>query len=120
MIASPTRLASVALLGNPNTGKTTLFNRCCGARAKPSNFPGTTTAMRVGRSTVADGPIAVIDLPGLYSLDGSSPEATIVRDVLRGPEADRPDVVIAIVDAANLARNLVLVGEVLTYDEPVI
>jgi ferrous iron transport protein B len=120
MIASPTRLASVALLGNPNTGKTTLFNRLCGARAKTSNFPGTTTAMRVGRSVVAGSAIDVIDLPGLYSLDGSSPEATIVRDVLRGPAADRPDAVIAIVDAANLARNLVLVGEVLAYDEPVI
>jgi ferrous iron transport protein B len=112
--------SSVALLGNPNTGKTTLFNRLCGARAKTSNFPGTTTAMRVGRAVIAGHALDVIDLPGLYSLGGQSPESTIVRDVLRGPESQRPDVVIAIVDAANLVRNLVLVGELLTYDEPVV
>ena len=112
--------SSVALLGNPNTGKTTLFNRLCGARAKTSNFPGTTTAMRVGRSQVGDRSIDVIDLPGLYSLQGASPEAAIVRDVLRGQPSDRPGGVIALVDAANLLRNLVLVGELLTFDEPVI
>ncbi|MEO6224080.1 MAG: ferrous iron transporter B [Vicinamibacterales bacterium] len=112
--------SSVALLGNPNTGKTTLFNRLCGARAKTSNFPGTTTARRVGRSQVGDRSIDVIDLPGLYSLQGGSPEAAIVRDVLRGQLSDRPGGVIALVDAANLARNLVLVGELLTYEEPVI
>jgi ferrous iron transport protein B len=112
--------SSVALLGNPNTGKTTLFNRLCGARAKTSNFPGTTTAMRLGRTVIGDASVDVIDLPGLYSLGGQSPESTIVRDVLRGPESQRPDVVVAIVDAANLVRNLVLVGELLTYDEPVV
>ena len=112
--------SSVALLGNPNTGKTTLFNRLCGARAKTSNFPGTTTAMRVGRSPVGDRFLDVIDLPGLYSLQGKSPESSIVRDVLRGNPAERPGGVIALVDAANLVRNLVLVGELLTFDEPVI
>jgi ferrous iron transport protein B len=112
--------SSVALLGNPNTGKTTLFNRLCGARAKTSNFPGTTTAMRVGRSQLVDRAIDVIDLPGLYSLQGSSPEASIVREVLRGQPSERPGGVIALVDAANLLRNLVLVGELLTFDEPVI
>ena len=112
--------SSVALLGNPNTGKTTLFNRLCGARAKTSNFPGTTTAMRVGRSQVGDRSIDVIDLPGLYSLQGASPEAAIVRDVLRGQPERRPGGVIALVDAANLLRNLVLVGELLTFEEPVI
>ena len=112
--------SSVALLGNPNTGKTTLFNRLCGARAKTSNFPGTTTAMRVGRAVIAGHALDVIDLPGLYSLGGQSPESTIVREVLREPDSQRPDVVIAIVDAANLVRNLVLVGELLTYDEPVV
>jgi ferrous iron transport protein B len=112
--------SSVALLGNPNTGKTTLFNRLCGARAKTSNFPGTTTAMRVGRSQLPDRAIDVIDLPGLYSLQGASPESSIVRDVLRGQPSERPGGVIALVDAANLLRNLVLVGELLTFDEPVI
>jgi ferrous iron transport protein B len=112
--------SSVALLGNPNTGKTTLFNRLCGTRAKTSNFPGTTTAMRLGRTQLGDQSIEVIDLPGLYSLDGDSPESAIVRDVLRGDSDTRPGGVIALVDAANLVRNLVLVGEVLTFDEPVV
>ncbi len=112
--------SSVALIGNPNTGKTTLFNKLCGARAKTSNFPGTTTAMRVGRTTIGEHAIDVIDLPGLYSLDGHTPESVIVRDVLRGEGVTRPGAVIAIVDAANLFRNLVLVGELLTFDEPVV
>lgn len=112
--------SSVALLGNPNTGKTTLFNRLCGARAKTSNFPGTTTAMRVGRSHVGADTIEVIDLPGLYSLQGESPEAAIVRGVLRGDAESRPGAVIALVDASNLFRNLILVAELLTFDEPVI
>jgi ferrous iron transport protein B len=107
--------ARVALLGNPNTGKTSLFNRLCGARAKTANFPGTTTSARVGHARV-DGirSVEVLDLPGIYELGLQTPEARIVRDVLSG--ADRPhhtDAVIVIVDAANLARNLVLVGEVI-------
>ena len=112
--------SSVALLGNPNTGKTTLFNRLCGTRAKTSNFPGTTTAIRLGRSQLSDRSLEVTDLPGLYSLQGESPEAAIVRGVLRRDEATRPGGVIALVDAANLVRNLVLVGELLTFDAPVI
>ncbi len=112
--------SSVALLGNPNTGKTTLFNRLCGARAKTSNFPGTTTAMRTGRTLLDGRPIDVVDLPGLYSLQGGSPESAIVRDVLQSDSATRPGSIIALVDAANLVRNLVLVGELLTFDEPVV
>ncbi len=107
--------ARVALLGNPNTGKTTLFNRLCGARAKTANFPGTTTSARVGHTRV-DGnrALEVLDLPGIYELDLPSPEARIVRDVLSGEDRPhRPDAVVVIVDASNLARNLVLVGEVL-------
>jgi len=112
--------SSIALLGNPNTGKTTLFNRLCGTRAKTSNFPGTTTAVRLGHCAIGAHAISVMDLPGIYSLDGPTPESAIVRGVLRGPEAERPGGVVVIVDAANLARNLVLVGEVLACDEPVI
>ena len=67
----------IALVGNPNTGKTTLFNRLSGARAKTSNFPGTTTAARIGRATFANGaaPIEteIVDLPGLYRLGLSTP-----------------------------------------------
>ena len=107
--------ARVALLGNPNTGKTSLFNRLCGTRAKTANFPGTTTSARIGHARV-DGisALEVLDLPGIYELGLKSPEARIVRDVLSGEDQKHhPDAVIVIVDAANLARNLVLVGEIL-------
>ena len=111
----------VALLGNPNTGKTTVFNRLCGARAKTSNFPGTTTDRREGRCRLTpDLDVAMIDLPGLYQLQLSWPEARIVRDVLRGAGHPRPDAVVVVIDASNLARNLVLVGELVQEGQPVI
>jgi ferrous iron transport protein B len=136
---APRRIARIALLGNPNTGKTTLFNKLCGANAKTSNFPGTTTALRIGRATLGAGtpearPLEVIDLPGLYGLTSSGPEARMVAEVLQGAAATRgsrpadaesasrvrPDAVVVLVDATNLARNLVLVGELLARDETVI
>lgn len=111
-------MARIALIGNPNTGKTTLFNRLCGAKAKTSNFPGTTTAVRIGRGQVTrTHSVEVIDLPGLYSLSSPGPEARIVRDLLQGAGPHgRPDAVVVLVDATNLARNLVLVGELLAGD----
>jgi ferrous iron transport protein B len=133
------RIERIALVGNPNTGKTTLFNKLCGANAKTSNFPGTTTALRIGRATLGAGTaeartLEVIDLPGLYGLTSSGPEARIVTDVLQGAPATRgirtsdamtlsrvrPDAVVVLVDATNLARNLVLVGELLARSETVI
>lgn len=112
----------IALIGNPNTGKTTLFNRLCGARAKTSNFPGTTTTSRVGRAALPGDWIAeVIDLPGLYELGLDVPETRIARDVLAGDGLyRRPDAVLVVVDACNLTRNLVLVGELLSYEVPVV
>ena len=75
---------TVVLLGNPNTGKTTVFNRLCGARAKTSNFPGTTTSTRTGRADFgALGSIECVDLPGIYSLALDSPESRIAREVLK-------------------------------------
>lgn len=111
----------VALLGNPNTGKTTLFNRLCGLRHKTSNFPGTTQEARVGTARIAGTaePAEFIDLPGTYALDLDVPEARVCRETLAGEsgpaalEDRRPDAVVLVVDATNLARNLVLVGEVL-------
>lgn len=119
---SPTSVARVALIGNPNTGKTTTFNRLCGARAKTSNFPGTTTATRIGRSELTpDRAVEVIDLPGVYELHLDAPESVIARAVLEGDGAfRRPDAAIVIVDACNLTRNLVLVGELLRYDVPIV
>ncbi len=115
-------VARVALIGNPNTGKTTLFNRLCGARAKTSNFPGTTTASRVGRAALpGDWLTDIIDLPGLYELSLNVPETRIARDVLGGAALYRqPDAVLVVIDACNLTRNLVLVGELLAFGLPVV
>jgi ferrous iron transport protein B len=112
--------ARIALLGNPNTGKTTLFNALCGVRAKTSNYPGTTTSIRTGGSDAA-GHVAleVVDIPGIYDLRSHSAETRIARDVLeRGRRA--PDAVVLVLDAGNLTRNLVLAGEVLSRGVPTI
>ena len=122
-IAAPsTALTRVALIGNPNTGKTTVFNRLCGTRAKTSNFPGTTTSSRTGRAILPDGKaVDVIDLPGLYGLSLDSPESAIARDVLLGAGLFRqPDAIIIVLDACNLTRNLMLAGELLSYGVPVV
>ena len=112
----------IALVGNPNTGKTTLFNRLCGTRAKTSNFPGTTTSARIGRTTIPGGKsVDVVDLPGLYDLSLDVPEARVCRSVLRGEGLYRsPDAVVVVVDACNLTRNLVLVAELIAFGRPVI
>ena len=98
-VASAREQVRIALVGNPNTGKTTLFNRLCGARAKTSNFPGTTTASRVGRAALPGDWLAeVIDLPGIYELGLDVPETRIARDVLTGTGLYRqPDAVLVVV-----------------------
>ncbi len=97
----------VALLGNPNTGKTTLFNRLCGARAKTANFPGVTVEHRSGTAAGPDGPVEVVDLPGTYSLALELPESRLCRDCLDGRIGDMvPDVAVLVLDANNLHRNL--------------
>lgn len=112
----------IALIGNPNTGKTTLFNRLCGLRAKTANFPGTTTDARVGRLQLGPGEEAeVFDLPGLYRLSLDLPESRACRAVLEGEGLYRqPEVVVAVLDATNLARNLYLLGEVLASGLPTV
>ena len=100
------------LVGNPNTGKTTLFNQLCGARAKTSNFPGTTTALRTGTLRLPEALVEVLDMPGIYDLTLDTPEARIVRSAMNEIRR-RQDTVIVIVDASNLSRNLVLVGQLL-------
>jgi ferrous iron transport protein B len=118
-------VARVALVGNPNTGKTTLFNHLCGLRAKTANFPGTTTDARIGRCGLGEGPRArgaeVVDLPGLYRLHLDLPESRVCRGVLEGEGLyRRPEAVVVVVDATNLVRNLYLVGEVLAYALPTV
>jgi ferrous iron transport protein B len=121
--------ARVALLGNPNTGKTTLFNRLTGLRHKTSNFAGTTVEARTGRIVLAAPPAReaeLVDLPGIYSLELDQLEAQISRDVLAGVLAPRgepiaaPDAACVVVDATNLGRNLLLVGEVLRRRIPTV
>ena len=110
-----------ALLGNPNTGKTTLFNRLCGMRAKTANYPGVTSDARVGRIQLGEsGVIEVTDLPGSYGLDLPLPEAQFCRNAIAGKLAstEAPDAILAIVDASNLLRNLTLVTELLALDKP--
>lgn len=125
------RTRRIALLGNPNTGKTTLFNRLCGVRQKTSNFPGTTQDARVGTLTTGDDPgssvaIELIDLPGAYSLELAQPESEICRAVLagqsapRGERIDAPDAICVVADSTNLARGLVLLGESLRRRLPTV
>ena len=108
-------IGRIVLAGNPNTGKTTLFNVLCGARAKTSNFPGTTTAVRTGRSQWSElsRPIEILDLPGVYDLHLDTPEGAIARTALHGKDTQAGDAVVIVVDACNLARNLVLVSQIL-------
>lgn len=122
------RTLRIALMGNPNTGKTTLFNRLCGLRHKTSNFPGTTQEARLGflRTRSGDALIELIDLPGIYSLELDQPEPILCRAVLSGElaptgqTARAPDAVAIVVDATNLSRNLVLVGETLRRRLPTV
>src|SRR6476619_2870937 len=86
------------LVGNPNTGKTTVFNKLCGARAKTSNFPGTTTSTRIGRGRLHQHrEVEVLDLPGLYQLTLDLPEARLVKGLLDGERAAPPEAILVIV-----------------------
>lgn len=112
-----------ALVGNPNCGKTTVFNALTGLRQKVANYPGVTVEKKVGECYSQHGKLLrVIDLPGAYSLNARSPDEAVLRDVLLGRRDDtpRPDAVICVVDAANLERNLYLVTQVLELGLPTI
>jgi ferrous iron transport protein B len=113
---------TLALVGNPNAGKTTLFNALTGLRAKTANFPGTTVEQRIGKATLGRQEVLLVDLPGLYGLGSSAPEEKLAADALRGRLAGQPvpDAVLVVVDATNLERNLFLAGEVLELKRPVI
>jgi ferrous iron transport protein B len=119
--AARTRHFTLALVGNPNAGKTTLFNALTGLRAKTANFPGTTVERKVGRVHLDHKQIVIVDLPGLYSLDSKSPDEKLAADVLQGKmEHTAPDAALVVVDATNLERNLFLVSQLLELKCPVI
>ncbi|HUS85527.1 MAG TPA: FeoB small GTPase domain-containing protein [Anaerolineales bacterium] len=101
---------TIALAGNPNAGKTTVFNRLTGSRQHTGNWPGKTIERKSGRYKHADMWIEVEDLPGTYSLAAYSEEEIVARDFLL---EGQPDVVVVVVDASNLERNLYLVVQIL-------
>jgi ferrous iron transport protein B len=118
----PHHAFTLALVGNPNAGKTTLFNVLTGLRAKTANFPGTTTERKVGRVQIGRRQIVIVDLPGLYSLESPAPEEKLASDALRGRLAHHaaPDAALVVVDATNLERNLFLASQVLELGGPVV
>lgn len=118
------RALTIALAGNPNAGKTTLFNALTGLRQKVANYPGVTVERKEGTWFINEtaGAARIIDLPGLYSLDAASIDEEIARDVITGKieNLSAPDVVIAVVDATNLSRNLYLVTQILEFGVEVV
>jgi ferrous iron transport protein B len=120
--ARGTRRLTAALVGNPNTGKTTLFNALSGLRQRVGNYPGVTVETKKGQMTCAGQPFDLIDLPGTYSLAARSPDEMVAVDVILGqqPGEARPDVVVSIVDASNLERNLYLTTQALELGVPVV
>jgi ferrous iron transport protein B len=102
-------LPLVAVAGNPNAGKSALFNALTGARQKVGNYPGVTVERHSGRLTLADGrPVEMVDLPGSYSLDPASPDEAVTRDVLLGRQTGerQPDALVIVLDASNLDNHL--------------
>ncbi|MFM7479759.1 MAG: FeoB small GTPase domain-containing protein, partial [Planctomycetota bacterium] len=112
----------IALLGNPNTGKSSLFNRLCGLRSKTANFPGSTVEHQVGTCGMPDGrELTIIDLPGIYSLRLELPESKVCADCLDGKIGDgRPDAALVVVDANNLPRNLQFAASALRRGLPTV
>jgi len=112
---------TIALVGNPNTGKSTLFNRLTGVRQRTGNYPGVTVEKKQGVTKLSGGEASVIDLPGTYSLAAISADERIVVDVLSGHGGvGRPDVVVCVVDATNLLRHLFLASQVAEAGAPVV
>src|SRR5689334_1690145 len=117
-----TKTLTVALVGNPNTGKSTLFNALSGLRQRVGNYPGVTVEMKKGHCTAGGVEADLIDLPGTYSLAARSPDEMVAVDLLLGrrPEEPRPSVVVSIVDATNLDRHLYLTSQLLDLGTPVV
>ena len=108
---------SVALTGNPNTGKSTIFNELTGARQKIGNWPGVTVDKKVGYVRHNDKDIMIVDLPGTYSVNARSPEERIVIDYLM---ENHTDLVVDVVDSSNIERNLFLTLQLLEKGIPLI
>ncbi len=119
--ASTTVPRTVALIGPPNSGKTTLFNRLTGLRQKVANFPGVTVEQHTGIAELPDGrAVRIIDLPGVYSLSPRSEDEQVAHDVLKGQREDtpRPEAVLLVLDSTNLGRHLMLAAPILSLGLP--
>ncbi len=116
------KLPVIITLGNPNTGKSTLFNALTGMHQQVGNFPGVTVESLHGEATICDRPVTIIDLPGTYSLAAQSPDEMLAIEMLLGriDEVGTPDVVVVVVDANNLRRNLFLASQILETPLPVV
>ena len=112
-----TREMKLALVGNPNCGKTTLFNALTGSNQYVGNWPGVTVEKKEGRAEVDGKPVTVVDLPGIYSLSPYSMEEIVARDFIVG---ERPDAIIDIIDATNIERNLYLTVQLLELERPMV
>ena len=113
----------VALVGNPNAGKSALFNALTGARQKVGNYPGVTVERKVGRMSLDDGrPLELVDLPGTYSLDPQSPDEQVTRDVLFGRQAGErtPSALVVVIDATNLDNHLRFVLQLVALGLPTV
>ncbi|MBV9766449.1 MAG: ferrous iron transporter B, partial [Acidobacteriaceae bacterium] len=113
----------VAIVGPPNSGKSTLFNRLTGLRQKVANFPGVTVEHRMGKAKLKDQhEVFLVDLPGVYSLHPRAEDEQVTHDVLKGerPDFPKPDAVILILDATNLGRHLVLAAPILSLGLPIL
>jgi ferrous iron transport protein B len=111
----------VAVVGPPNSGKSTLFNRLTGLRQKVANYPGVTVEQRLGRATLPGGKVAqLIDLPGIYGLSPRTEDEKVTHDVLHGtmPGTPKPDAILLILDVTNLSRNLALAAPILALGTP--
>src|SRR5690554_1288286 len=113
-VSTAARLRRIALAGNPNVGKTTVFNLLTGLNQKVANYPGVTVERKTGKLTGSPD-VEVVDLPGTYSLNPKSMDERVAYDVLVGRmRGERePDIVVCVVDATNLERNLYLVSQIM-------
>ncbi len=113
----------IALVGNPNAGKSALFNALTGARQKIANYPGVTVERKSGRLVLPSGePVEMTDLPGSYSLDPTSPDEAVTAKVIRGEFVGEsaPDVLVVVLDASNLEQHLVFAQEVIALGKPTV
>ncbi len=111
------KIITIALAGNPNSGKTTLFNRLTGSRQHIGNYPGVTVEKKQGSCRFEDTEVRIVDLPGTYSLTAYSVEELVARNYIIG---EKPDVVVDVIDASNLERNLYLALQVMELGVPVV